>query len=231
MPKIIIASPFLNIENSDCLFVPTMAIDALPQGMNYHADLQFHYLYDGSAVVCPEAYDYYVEKLSGTGIKIIKGKSALSGVYPGDIAYNVARVSKKYALHRADKTDEIIKESFEKQGVTLINTAQGYTKCSVAPVSDGAFITSDKGIYKACAGYDMDILLIREGHIDLPPYKTGFIGGCCGLSDNKTMLFCGGVNTHPDKDKILKFLEKYNVTPICTNEKTLFDIGSIICIY
>lgn len=230
MPGIIVAAPDSCAKNlTDKIFIETSAVP-LPAPLDFHTDMQFHYLGDGCAVVCPELFDYYTQRLSGYGIKIICGGTPLKSTYPEDIAYNVARVSKKFALHLARKTDNVLKNELCRRGVTIINVPQGYTKCSVAPVAENAFITSDKGIYDAVSEYKMDVLLISEGNIELKPYPFGFIGGCCGLVSENQMFFDGDLSTHPDGERIVRFLEKYGASPIEVKGKNLRDTGSVICV-
>jgi len=227
---IIVAAPNSCAKKlKDTVFVETAAAP-LPEPMMFHADIQFHYLGDRCAVVCPELFEYYREQFSKLNIEIICGETRLESTYPGDIAYNVARVSKQYALHRTDKTDKVLAGELLRRGVSIINVPQGYTKCSVAPVSENAFITSDRGIYAAVKEYKMDVLLISEGNIELNPYPFGFIGGCTGLISKNQMFFEGSIETHPDCEKIIRFLEKYGVLPLEVKGKNLRDIGSVICI-
>ena len=105
--------------------------------------------------------------------------------YPGNICYN-AVCTGKYFIHNLQYTDPDLlaaaeaKAAAEHTGLTKIHVRQGYTRCSLLPVDDRSFITSDAGIAKTLADYDTDVLLIRPGHILLPGFDHGFIGGTGG---------------------------------------------------
>ena len=69
----------------------------------------------------------------------------------------------------------------EELGLIRVNVSQGYAKCSTCVVGEDAIITYDRGIAKAADAAGMDVLVIEPGHVDLPGYDTGFIGGASGL--------------------------------------------------
>jgi hypothetical protein len=65
-----------------------------------------------------------------------------------------------------------------KKNFNIIDVKQGYTKCSVLPVSNNAFITDDISIYNQCVSFGIDVLYVGKGDVSLPGYNYGFIGGC-----------------------------------------------------
>ena len=89
-------------------------------------------------------------------------------------------------------------------------------------------ITSDPSITTACRKAGFDVLQIRPGFIELPGYSHGFIGGCCGLISADRLAVCGELNTHPDHDRIHRFLTQHNVSVIELCKGPLQDIGGII---
>ena len=75
----------------------------------------------------------------------------------------------------------------------------------------------------------ISVLLIEPGHINLPGYNTGFIGGCTGLDFiHNELIFNGDLSLHPDGDRIREFVESHGVTIKDFPGRPLTDIGSII---
>jgi hypothetical protein len=96
-------------------------------------------------------------------------------------------------------------------------------------VSENAIITADRAISASCAQLGIDVLLIREGYISLPPYSFGFIGGASGVCGNN-VYFSGSLGSHPDGERIKKFCEKHNKTAISLTDCELKDVGSLFFI-
>lgn len=178
--------------------------------------------------------------------------------YPGNIIYN-AVCTGKYFIHNLKYTDEALLQRVRQwhclQGscepLQMVHVPQGYTRCCCLPVDDQSFITADEGIAKALRAYHTDVLLIEKGHILLPGFDYGFIGGCAGhlitagekalaqerTADipaperrNRTILFNGNLSAHPDHQKIRSFLSARGITPVDFKKYPLTDIGSILTI-
>ena len=156
--------------------------------------------------------------------------------YPGNIRYN-AVCTGKYFIHNLQYTDPDLLAAAEEHAVsehtrlTRIHVNQGYTRCSLLPVDDRSFITSDAGIAKTLADYDTDVLLIRPGHIQLPGFDYGFIGGTGGglpLAGRRLLVVNGRIETHPDYKKIATFLEDRDIDLYYPKDSPLMDIGSIL---
>lgn len=156
--------------------------------------------------------------------------------YPGNVRYN-AVCTGKYFIHNLQYTDPDLlaaaeaKAAAEHTRLTKIHVKQGYTRCSLLPVDDRSFITSDAGIAKTLADYDIDVLLIRPGHILLPGFDYGFIGGTGGgllLAGRRLLVINGNIETHPDHKKIATFLEDRDIDLYYPKNSPLMDIGSIL---
>ncbi len=117
-----------------------------------------------------------------------------------------------------------------KDYANFIHVKQGYAKCNICPVTERAFITSDKGIATVCAKFGFDVLLIESGFIQLEGFDTGFIGGASFKISQSEMAFTGSLNLHPSKAQIEAFLNRYGVKPIYLTEQEIFDIGSAFLI-
>ena len=191
--------------------------------------------------------------------------SRLGVNYPGNIIYN-AVCTGKYFIHNLKYTDPDLMQKAQLHHakgalasasgdacgalrdpapLTFIDVPQGYTRCCCLPVDDRSFITSDHGIARALAPYDVDVLLIERGHIALPGFDYGFIGGCCGhimtmpadtSSDSSVtnapadnvIVFNGDLTIHPDHQKIIDFIETRGIKPVWFEGEPLMDIGSIL---
>ena len=202
-------------------------IDNIITDLSTHPDMQIFHLHENIFVCEPSLYEYYSECLSPRGIIVLKGGTSLTSNYPGDIAYNAARIG-DILLHRIDKTDG---EILRRHTGRIVNVKQGYTKCSVCVVNENAVITSDRGISIALRGEGVDVLEIPHGEIILGGFEYGFIGGCSGLIAKNKLAFCGDITKHSAYVEISKFLKKHKVDIISLCDQKLVDIGSIIPIW
>ncbi len=152
--------------------------------------------------------------------------------YPGNILYN-AVCTGKYFIHNLKYTSSELLNAARSHfpQISEINVPQGYSRCSCLPVDDRSFITSDKGIAKALEKFDTDVLLISPGHISLPGFNYGFIGGCAGniiAEGRRTIVFNGDISAHPDFNIISEFIRKRDTDLLFFKDHTLEDIGSIL---
>lgn len=189
-----------------------------------HPDIQINIIDKNTLILAKNSSEELFDSIP-KGIKVIKSSCQLESEYPKNIALNAVNL-KDYFIHNLKFTDSNLLEQIKEK--KLINIKQGYSKCSIAIVSEKALITSDKGIYKALTPYGFDILLIPSGDISLPGLDYGFIGGTCGLISKDQMAFFGNLEKHPYGDDIKNFLSKYNVKPIYLSNDKLIDRGSIL---
>jgi hypothetical protein len=147
--------------------------------------------------------------------------------YPRDILYN-AVCTGKYFIHNLSASDKALLLRAKEMNMILIDVRQGYTKCNTVVVDENSLITSDKGIFNTLVGHsDIDCLLVQQGHVDLPGYSTGFIGGASGRVGDR-ILFHGNLKCHPDYYQIKQFIEGKGLETVSFDEFPLTDIGSII---
>ena len=117
------------------------------------------------------------------------------------------------------KTDKRIIDHAVSNRMKILHTNQSYTKCSVAIISENAIITADKGIASLCRNENTDVLLIKEGRIELKGYPYGFIGGCCGKLSPDIIAFSGKIKDHPDYDnKDAAVIKQCNACGFTTEE-------------
>lgn len=216
-----------NLKRQGLQIIKTIKCGEVHESIAYHPDIVIHPVNYNTLVVAPNVFEYYKDKLQKMGIKLIKGERFLDREYPGDIAYNVGRLS-NFAIHSFKYTDEVLKLYLKKENLTFVDVKQGYSKCSLAVVNETSAITADIPIYNKLSSLGFNILLIEPGHILLEGQKYGFIGGTNGsLSKNESMI-SGVLDSHPNKNEIISFFEKNKVQLIFLSKKTILDIGTII---
>ncbi len=148
--------------------------------------------------------------------------------YPLDVLFNACLIKNRLICNKKT-VSSLILATAEAYGIEIIDVPQGYTKCSICPVGNDAILTSDSVIATACRKHGMNVLLISRGHISLPPYEYGFVGGASGYCEGK-VYFCGSLNTHPDGDKMKKFCTQNGAEIIELSNEILQDVGTIFFI-
>ena len=108
-----------------------------------------------------------------------------------------------------------------------IPVKQRYARCSICVVDEHSIITADHGIAKSCQGL-LDVLEIESGHIELPGFDYGFIGGCSFKLNAHELAFTGNLRDHPDAGRIESFLRERGVESVCMRDGPLLDIGSAV---
>lgn len=150
----------------------------------------------------------------------------LRSEYPGDIIYNGFSTG-KYFIHDLEHTDKTLLKSAKDLSLTLVNVKQGYACCSIVPVDEDSIITYDRGIAKAAEAAGIKVLKVEPGHVELPGYDTGFIGGTSGRVGDE-IVFNGDLSAHPDFFAIRDFIEERGLKVRYFSGYPLRDIGSII---
>lgn len=158
---------------------------------------------------------------------VFKGRpELLSEEYPSDIIYNAFSTG-KYFIHDLKHTDKVLLGCAEAMELTPVNVKQGYACCSIVPVDEDSIITYDRGIAKAAEAAGMNVLVVEPGHVELPGYDTGFIGGTSGKVGDE-IIFNGDLSVHPDFEAIREFIEAKGLKVKYFEGYPLRDIGSII---
>ena len=147
--------------------------------------------------------------------------------YPGDARYNALCVG-RYFIHNLKCTDPNLLRASLKHGLIPIDVRQGYAKCSAVAVDDKSVITSDIGIKMALSALgDIAVLSVVPGHVSLPGFPSGFLGGASGRIGNE-IVFCGDLSLHPDGERIRDFIEARGLGVKDFKGQPLLDIGTII---
>lgn len=190
--------------------------------VNCHPDMILHHL-GGKDIVL---YDYdktLNEALRQKGFNLIFCDSKIKKEYPYDIPLNCLNIN-GYIVGKTEFIDNQIKTRFDNKNI--LNSKQGYAKCSCCVVDKTHIITSDKSLEKVLKQNGFEVLLVNPQSIVLQGYNNGFIGGCCGLIDKDKLLFTG--NLSQEFDSIKLFCKSCGVDVICLPFDFLNDIGSII---
>jgi len=183
----------------------------------------------GNSIITHENYYMTAKKefdlISSLGYDIILSNEMISPEYPNDILFNCVEIG-DLLFGKESKTSSYILDHARLNKKKYISVKQGYAKCSVAKISEGAAVTSDPSLYKAMSKNGIDVLLISQGEIDLKGYDFGFIGGCSGLFEDK-VYFSGDLSLHPNAEEIKSFCKKHKKTPVSLSSERLFDGGSL----
>lgn len=191
----------------------------------YHTDLQFLHYNKDTVFVLKECTSLK-ENLKKYFPNVIEISKNIEKDYPNNVMLNCVVLNDKLICNIKTIADEVLQMAI-KDNLKIINANQGYTKCSTCIVNENAIITSDKSIYKSCRN-EMDVLLIRQGYIELSGTDYGFIGGSSFKYNRNTVVFTGNIELHPDYESIKSFAQNHNVELLSLTENTMIDIGSII---
>ena len=170
------------------LGIDTLVTDSepnLPKPVINHADLCVNYLGSGN-VVLSKTQTKLKAALEKLGCKCYIINESLKNAYPEDCLLNCIANSTDLICNY-DITSAKIKGL--ANGKTVIDVNQGYTKCSICAVSDKAFITDDKSIYKALKNAEYDVLEVEKGSVALDGYDYGFIGALAVKFQRMFLLF------------------------------------------
>lgn len=195
-----------------------------------HVDLSLVHLGGNRLVACKEltGSNIFVNYLTNRGAELIFSLEELGLEYPADARLNVC-IFGNYLIKNEKHAERLISEL--RPDLSIIDVKQGYTKCSICVVDSESIITSDNDIAAKARASGINVLLIRPGHISLPGYDTGFMGGSAFKIAAGSLAFTGRLDGHPDEEKILEFLSGRNIEPVFLTDEPVFDIGSAIPLF
>ena len=148
--------------------------------------------------------------------------------YPHDVLLNAAKIG-NYLVCRPDATAPELLSFAKEKGVTVLPVKQGYAKCNLCVVSKHAAVTSDASVASALERVGIDVLRITPGHVALPGYPYGFIGGASG-NDGKHVFFNGNLSLHPDGARVAAFCQVHGMQTVSLSQEPLTDVGSFLFI-
>lgn len=196
----------------------------LPKPVNSHADIQLLHVGE-NGIFCHRGFKCTGERMSKFSFTEIADD--IGNEYPHDVLLNCTFIGDKLICNSHTVAPEVLQFA-DSHGYTLIPVKQGYARCSVCVADNNAIITDDKSIFTAAQNFLNDVLFISKGSVRLSGYNYGFIGGCCGKLDEKTVAFNGVVESHSDHNAIYDFMERNHLNMIELTSQPLTDIGGII---
>lgn len=175
-------------------------------------------------IAAPNAPAEITEKLIQAGAKVFIGRKKVGGKHPETVYYN-AVFTDSFFIHNTKLSDETLLR--HTAGKKIIHTTQGYTRCNLLPLSDTAFLCSDKNMEKNLLRQGVAVLFVRPEEILLPGVRHGFIGGCCGVFE-KTAVIIGSLSKHPQGGEVRQFLENNSMEIIELYDGPLWDGGGVL---
>lgn len=189
-----------------------------------HADLSL-FVGNGAIITAKGLYPYIVNSLTNADLPIIPSETQ-GTKYPADAGLCICRTG-KYTIYNPKTADQ---QALPYLDAAKISVNQGYTRCSVCVVSNEGIITADQAIASRASESGLDVLKITPGHIFLEGYDYGFIGGASFMLSEDAIAFTGVLDEHPDKDRILAFLQKHGKRPVFLTKDPIFDIGGAVAL-
>lgn len=204
------------------------SLDLLPKAIRSHPDTLIFRHEDTlvtSADYCERAGYVFSDIREWTDIIIKVSSDEPGDKYPDDCIYN-ALATDKYLFCRRAGVSQAILSLAEERGLTVVNVKQGYPACS-ACAYNGTMISSDEGLLLAAQGVGLRTFKIQAGHISLPPYEYGFIGGASGIADGR-LYFFGDYKAHPSASVIEDGARSMGLEPVSLSDEPLADLGGMI---
>lgn len=210
--------------------IDTAKINKLPIYERTHADMQVLPLDDETVFLLKEAQQLE-SVLKEHYSNVIVCKDELIRTYPFNTALNCA-VIQNNIFCRVDFVYDEFLWTAEDMGYNLIDTQNGYAKCSTAIISGNAIITDSSDIGKrAEEETDIEVLMIPYGGVKLLGTNRGYIGGCCFKLQKDLLGFTGRISNHPQYDSIKGFCLNHGVyLEELSAEELPVDIGGGVII-
>lgn len=194
-----------------------------------HADISVFFDGENELFLAPYLKNTdFLRQLEKIGLQIRVCDFVQNKNYPNDVQLNICRAGKYFFCNPETADGEIVRYLQNTSGLRMIAVNQGYAACSTLYLKDNALITSDNGIRTAAENCGFNVLAITPGFISLPGYPYGFIGGSAFFPENETLAFTGTLANHPDRERILGFLRKYQIEPVYLTDQPIFDIGGAV---
>jgi hypothetical protein len=175
-------------------------------------------------IVAPNLPKKYFKILDQHSTSYTIGNLPIGTKYPESARYNALFADGKL-IHNPEISDPVIQKLNPE--VEIFRVRQGYTRCSLIPLTNNTFITSDRGIEKTLKQNQFEVLFIDPSSIKLESFKHGFIGGACGIHDN-SLFICGSLKYFKEKEFIEEFTYNAGIEIIELYDGPPMDIGTLI---
>ena len=174
-------------------------------------------------IVAPNTPQEFITALLSVGLTLEKGTTAVGEKKQNSTAYNVV-VADNYIIHNPKFTDPAILNN--KGNRKFVPIKQGYARCSLLPLKNDCFLTSDRGIEKDLSKHGLNCLYISPEKIVLHGFPYGFIGGCMGIYRNLVFII-GNLDYHPQGKDLKIFLHSLQYEIVELYDGQLFDGGGL----
>lgn len=212
---------YLRKRNIDLFFTEKNSF--VDRAVSHHCDISALYIGNGKIIV-DKQQDKLIDSLRYKGLTVFESRKEVKGDYPNDIILNHTLIG-RYIIGKKSCFDPVLKENIES--LEVIDTKQGYSKCSVLVVDENSIITDDASISKAANKFGINCLLISKGDISIEGHEYGFIGGASGKLSKNEVIFFGDITKHKDYEDIKKYLDARDIA-IISFSFPLTDFGGII---
>ena len=175
-------------------------------------------------IVAPNLPEKYFNILDLHSISYTTGNLPVGKKYPESARYNALFAHGKL-IHNPDISEPAIQKLNPE--AEIIRIRQGYTRCSLIPLPNNTFITSDRGIEKTLKQNQFEVLFVDPSSVKLEGFEHGFIGGACGIYES-LLFICGSLKFFKEKNIIEEFTARAGVQIIKLYDGQPIDIGTLI---
>lgn len=203
---------------------PSFESKILKGAVKTHPDMSLFKYDDETLIASQESFDYYNEIFKNTKINIINANEDPHEKYPSDVKFNALRAG-EHLICKKDVCAESIIKRFDVN--KIINSSQGYVKCSVIDVGSEYFASDDKYLYEIIKSLGKKCILLDKGFVKIKDYDYGFIGGASGYARDKIFL-TGKIINEANRIRLEEFSREINKELIYLTEYDIFDIGTLM---
>ncbi|AVM66643.1 hypothetical protein C3V37_01690 [Peptostreptococcaceae bacterium oral taxon 929] len=203
---------------------PSFESKILKGAVATHPDMSLFKYDEDTLIASRESFDYYNEIFKGTKINIINANEDPHEKYPSDVKFNALRIGEHLICKRDVCAKSIIKRFDEAK---IINSSQGYVKCSIIDVGSEYFASDDKYLYEIIKSFGKKCILLDKGFVKIKDYDYGFVGGASGYARDKIFL-TGKIINEANRIRLEEFAREINKELIYLTEYDIFDIGTLM---
>lgn len=189
-----------------------------------HPDMSL-FKYDKETLVASrESFQYYSGIFKATKIKIINANDDPLEKYPSDVKFNALRVG-EHLICKKDVCADAMMTHFDDG--KIINSSQGYVKCSVIDIGSEYFVTDDRYLHEIIKHLGYKSMLLDKGIVKIKDYDYGFIGGASGYACDKIFL-TGFIKDEANRIRLEEFAREINKELIYLTKYDIFDVGTLM---
>lgn len=203
---------------------PSFESRILKRAVKSHPDMSLFKYDDETLIASRESFDYYNEIFKGTKINIINANEDPLEKYPSDVKFNALRAG-EHLICKSDVCAKCIIKRFDE--AKIINSSQGYVKCSIIDVGSEYFASDDKYLYEIIKSLGQKCILLDKGFVKIKDYDYGFVGGASGYARDKIFL-TGKIINEANRIRLEEFAREINKELIYLTEYDIFDIGTLM---